>query len=409
MTTVHIWFPHHSHFQRARFIGAFVIFSIAFMIMPSAHGQERSPSCKSGHFAEFKDLVALANHFKESEQADDMVSIFERSLSCPERIWQTENTKLGTLPTYFYDVTTSSVCLWEKDKGCRPAPKVLRDIEFQRSVADLIGYSTLYSREQRKEFLILNKSASDFARKTRIGNQSWVSSHNQKVTRCSSLATPQSIPLQKIELNSLLKDHYLEGFCVHESFHLHQRDWPKRKVHSEKLNFEKQTKLPLANALTERLIFHLLKYIENKQGRDKDEALKHLKLAKGAYIKFRKEAPMILSARDNKDEGTADFVEARTQALMKLGCEAPDEKIRSETIQNLMNDVARQTAFQDSPYVLSALASLALDLNEKPDWHRVVERTEKTPLDILLDDTTIDARDVDLDSAKALVECLSKD
>jgi len=399
--------PRRCHFWRAGFKNTFITILLSFIIALPSFAQAQSESCDSGHFTEFKDLMTLANHFKKSEQTDDMVSIFERSLSCADRIWKTKNTRLGTLPTYFYNTKTSSVCLWEKDKGCRPNRKILHDREFQRAVSDLIGYSTFHFKEQNREVLVLNRSVSDFAQKAKAANQEWIHSLNQKAARCSPLTSAQTVPLQAIDIDSVLKDHFMEGFSIHETFHLHQRKWPKRIVHSEKLKSEKETKLSLANLLTERLSFHLLQYIQNTQSGHTEKALEHLKFAKGAYVLFKKEAPVILSDRDNKNEGTAVFVDAKTQALMKLGCDASKEEVMSKTIQNVRKLVAIEILDPNSPYILSSLASLALALNEKPGWQEEVERNEKTPLDILLDDPELAARDVDLNAAKPLVECLS--
>lgn len=143
----------------------------AFAVLFPASGRAQVIDCATNSSSNLRDLVALAEHLKTFAQSDDMVAIFEHGLSCADRIWKTKNTRLGTLPTYFYDSRTNTACLWKKGKGCKPDPKVLRNPSFQNAISDLVGYSTFNPIIGKGEVLILNKSVSDFTQKAKQENQ----------------------------------------------------------------------------------------------------------------------------------------------------------------------------------------------------------------------------------------------
>lgn len=369
--------------------------------------------CRSGDQKNQVDLLSLSKAISENLN-DDMIAIYQEALRCPDRVWDTPHTKLGTIPTYFYRTSDSTICkMANKDSVCLESNSVLKEDSVKKSLVDpFVGYTTFYDHKTSREYLILNRSWRDFQGRAESHNRDLLSEINSRTQKCAHYASKRTLRPKQME-SQLNHRSYAVGFCAHEHFHLFQRSWPRAFGHSEILGKETSTEgyREKIELLRERLTYHLQMYIELRLVRKNKEAETHLVYTRGYADEMKTLFPETFNQLNDKYEGVALYVEARSNGLHSLGCDAKEEDIKRTMASLLSEQVSRQAGFRDSPYVLNSLASLALDINGNNHWKNSVETSKQTPLDILLRQVpTATSKQLERDRAvgQALAKCMAK-
>ena len=389
-----------------KILGAKIIISNSF-----AQAQEVCPLQQN------KNLIELINLSKNIlETHDDMIELYQTALKCPERIWNTSNTKLGSIPTYFYRVSDNTLCMLpNKNAVCVQRNELLEEESVKQALADdFAGYAIRFDQKNIQEYLILNRSIKDFESRSKSKSIQLVNELNSRVRKCARYANNQTIQPKLFNLQRAYNRSNVAGFCAHEHFHLFQRKWPGLKLNAqlwydEKLRDKKyQEKIEL---LRERLTYHLQAYIDLRLSRKSEESPKHLVLLKGYYEELKNSFPQAFINLNDKYEGVAQYITERTEVIYRLGCNIKEDDLIKAVASNLADVASSQASFRDTPYTINALASLALDMNGKINWKNVVETSTQTPLDILLEQVprpTKKQLDLDRLNAEALARCIAE-
>ncbi len=358
------------------------------------------------------DLVSLSRRVSENFN-DDMVAIYQEALKCSGRVWDSPYTKLGTIPTYFYRASDATMCkVANKDSVCLASNDLLKEDSAKQSLADFVGYSIYFDQKNNREYLVLNRSWREFQDRAKRTNRDMLSKVNSRTRRCAHYASKRTLRPKQMDIQLSNRSH-VAGFCIHEHFHLFQRSWPRAIGNSESLKKEMHTEgyREKIELLRERLTYHLHSYIELRMGGMSKEAEAHLVFTRGYYDELKASFPESFSELNDKFEGVALYVEARSHGLHSLGCDAKEEEINRSMASFLSDRVSKQAGFRDSPYVLNSLASLALDVNGKNNWKNSVETSKQTPLDILLEQVpspTLKQIERDRVAGHALAKCMAK-
>lgn len=358
------------------------------------------------------DLFNLSKTISENFN-DDMAAIYQEALRCPDRVWNSPHIKLGTIPTYFYRASESTMCKLEnKDSVCLDSNDVLEKDSAKRYLADFVGYAIYFDQKNSREYLVLNRSWKDFRDRAESANRDFLNKVNSRTRKCGRFASEGTLRPKQLDIQ-LNNRSDVAGFCIHEHFHLFQRSWPRVIGNSENLKKEMHTEgyREKIELLRERLTYHLQTYIELRLGGRNKEAETHLVFTKGYYDEMKASFPESFSQLNDKFEGVAFYVEARSHGLHSLGCDAKEEEIKRSMAAFLSDGVSKQAGFRDSPYVLNSLASLALDVNGNNNWKNSVETSQQTPLDILLKQVptpTLKQLQRDRVAGHALAKCMAK-
>jgi hypothetical protein len=134
-------------------------------------------------------------------------------------------------------------------------------------------------------------------------------------------------------------------------------------------------------------------------------------LVRSYYNELKSSFPEAFKVLNDKFEGVAYYVEMRTKAVHKNGCDADADTIAQAVNSLLVESTSQHVGFKNSPYILNALASFALDLGGEPQWKNAVETTTATPLDLLL--SKVSAAPLqqvrrDRDAGLLLAKCLAR-
>lgn len=303
--------------------------------------------------------------------------LYQRSLQCRERIWQTKSTQLGTREIHFVDLSTNSACTFSPQKqNCVPEPKTFLSIPDVRSaINDLSGYAIVPGNSERTERLMLNASTSSIESRVRETNRPFIKGSQDNVHRCHDKVTHETLGLNEISLPKTPGD--FAGFFLHEDFHLAQRAWQPTTTPSHAGN-EIETE---AFFNWERTAFHLLRFLKLK-ATDSKSASKHLSHARNYWETLKRKFPERASELANREEGSAFFVEARAKILFERGCSIDQTELDDLVTSELLRKAGEHATLKASPYILGALASQALEVFGVKNWREKVEGAA-SPLHVL--------------------------
>ncbi|MGE0526023.1 MAG: hypothetical protein AB7G93_04335 [Bdellovibrionales bacterium] len=353
----------------------------------------------------FVALIPIFGSAAAEENEDKTHQIFSRSLSCAHRMWPSEDSDLRSLkthPIYFLDVEAKKVCL-EAGYGCKPvSSRIFKDPGFQQALEGFSGYSRYFSSGTGQEHLILNASRSDFKKRASEQNAEIIAHLEKRYFQCRDHASERTVPMKAPHkyFEAIFSLEGVSGFVMHEHFHMFQRTWGPLPTYGISARVADEERFV---ALLERFVFHLMS-LNRLLLTNSSDAPRAFSAARHYFEQLQTDHWTQLSEIDNREEGTAAYVDARAQALWRLGCDAAEHEIQ-ENVFEILNSTTAVHGIR-SPYSLTPLAAQALALLQKPQWERRTAKGEGTPVEILFSEGP-SARDPgDLDEGKALVRCL---
>lgn len=371
----------------------------------------------------FKDLRKLSSDMVESlsieaMKSDRTVDLFKKILPCKHRLWNTSLTTQGTKAVYFVDVNAKTACLYNAEsQTCQDeSPTFFQDNVKADATKDLSGYSIVPGGSGRTETLIINSSQSDMITKLKdsADNKRRFDFARSRIEACRQFTSEKTITLNQLKAPN--DSHELTGFIMHEDLHLYQRKWKgpnltlfsHEKLQTERKNARSEGAVEVYH-LWERLSYHILQALLLYHQNDSVKSRREFALARSYFERFKNKYPQSLHDLDSKQEGTASYIEVRAKILSQYGCNLSDNDLDKKVTDALFQHVGRHATIGPSEYVLSALASQAMQVFGVSEWQRKIEEQSESPLSILFSELKGDAAAHPNESNSLnLAKCLTK-
>lgn len=331
------------------------------------------------------------------------IDIYNKIVKCNKRIWSTSNVELGNKNVYFYDTDKEQIYLRDPNSKNLKSATYHFDKYLEDELSNLSGYTILPGSDLQEEALILNDNSIDIINKMKNNNQDLIS-FSQKTSSDCNVSSNEVLPPRIVQI--IETEEEIAGFCMHEDFHLFQRNW-KDKIRSEKEKLSTEDEIKSLH-YWERINFYLLKASTAALKKEQSQIDEFLSYAKFFFEKMKNELPYSLELFDDKFEGTAQYVEIRSRILFKEGCAISDEYLNKKIQEEVTKLANEHLSLAGTSYVTSAIASSILDIQNIPSWKEKIEKSEKTPTEILFLENKIKSQEPQgsLEKSLKLAQCI---